>query len=107
MTFEPETFTPDDRTRAIFNALHGKINSAGIDEFFEVWEIESDPRKAGSVVAAAYMQIAARIAVFSAQCAGREPSREQWLALAAEQFDKAVTDVSEAITEANRDETHG
>lgn len=105
---DPETFTPDPRTRALFMALFDKANRAGIDEFFLAWEIEDDPRKAAAVVAGAYMRIAARVAVFASECAGKEPSREQWLSLATEHFDEATKDVAEAFDIAGaKDSDHG
>ena len=95
-----EIFTPTDATRAILKNLRHRLGDDADKEFFDTWEAEiSDPdapRMAGSVVASAYMRLAARYAVFGADCAGREPSLQLWLALAAQEFHDAVKDVANA-----------
>ena len=93
-------FTPTDETRAILKALRNRLGDDADKEFFDVWEAEisdSDaPRMAGSVIASAYMRLAARYGVFGADCAGREPSLQLWLALAEQEFRDAVRDIAEA-----------
>lgn len=92
-----ETFEPTDITRKLFKHLAEKMHDISLGEFFELWEAEDDPRKAGSVVAAAHMRAAARVAVFGAVCAGLEPQEANWLELAKEQFDQALIDVGAAF----------
>lgn len=88
------TFTPSDQTRAALQSLHEGLATEAETKFFEVWEAEianhDAPLRAGSIVAAAYMRNAARFAVFGAQCAGQPPRLEQWLAVARENFEKAI-----------------
>lgn len=92
-------FTPADETRAVLKALRSRLGDDADKEFFDVWEAEiadpDAPRMAGSVIASAYMRLAARYAVFGADCAGRDPSLQLWLALAEQEFRDAVRDVAE------------
>lgn len=94
------TFTPTDKTRATLKALRNDLGDAADKQFFDVWEAEiadpDAPRMAGSVIASAYMRLAARYGVFGANCAGREPSLQLWLALAEQEFRDAVKDVAES-----------
>lgn len=95
-----QTFTATEASKPIFERLFDGVSERGIEQFFNLWEAQgegSDPREAGSLVAHAYMTIAARIAVFAAECSGNKPRREQWLAMAAEHFDKAIADVDTAF----------
>lgn len=95
-----DTFNPTAATRSALKHLHQGLANEAEAKFFEVWEREiadpDAPRIAGSIVANAYMRNAARFGVFGAQCAGREPSLELWLAVAREQFDEAVKDCATA-----------
>lgn len=103
-------FKPTETSRAIMKALSARLGDAADKEFFDAWEAEiadpDAPRMAGSIVAAAYMRLAARYAVFGADCAGREPSLQLWLALAEQNFQDAVKDVetakSTALTQTER-----
>lgn len=96
-----EIFDPSEATRQkrreLLSHLGGRVDA----QFFAIWEAEMGqpdaPRRAGSVVAAAYMAYAARYAVFGARCAGAEPSLELWMELAREEFDAAVKAVEEAF----------
>lgn len=94
------TFKPTDETRAILKALRNDLGDAADKQFFDVWEAEiadpDAPRMAGSVIASAYMRLAARYGVFGADCAGREPNLQLWLALAEQEFRDAVRDVAES-----------
>lgn len=80
--------------------LHGNLAQEADKKFFDIWESEiadpMAPRMAGSVIANAYMRLAARFAVFGCECAGREPSRELWLEFAKQQFDDAIADCAES-----------
>jgi hypothetical protein len=100
-------FTPTDKTRAVLKELAAGLADTAEEKFFEVWEAEiSDPdapRMAGSVIAAAYMRHAARFAIFGAECAGREPSLDLWLAMAKENFIDAQKDVLKSIAIADRE----
>ena len=87
-------FKPSDKSRAILRELRGNLAEEAEKKFFDIWEAEvADPlapRLSGSVIANAYMGIAARFAVFGCECAGREPRLELWLELAKEQFEDAI-----------------
>lgn len=95
-----ETFQVTDAAREVYRALLDHLGCRANDQFFAIWEAElgnlDAPRRAGSVVAGAYMAFAARYAVFGARAAGIEPDRTLWLELANEQFDAAVKAVEEA-----------
>ena len=95
-----ETFKPTDAARAILKGLRNRLGDDADKEFFDTWEAEiSDPdapRMAGSIVASAYMRLAARYGVFGANCAGREPNLQLWLVLAEQEFHDAVKDVARA-----------
>ncbi len=98
-------FTPTDETRAILKALRNRLGDDADKEFFDTWEAEINdpdaPRMAGSVIASAYMRLAARYGVFGADCAGREPSLQLWLAMAEQEFRDAVKDVAESKVRAS------
>lgn len=98
-------FKPTDQSREILKGLRKRLGDDADKEFFDVWEAEINdpdaPRMAGSIVAAAYMRLAARYGVFVADCAGREPSLQLWLALAEQEFRDAVKDVAEAKVRAS------
>lgn len=98
------TFKPTDASREILRTLRNRLGDDADKEFFDIWEAEiadpDAPRMAGSVIASAYMRLAARYAVFGADCAGREPSLQLWLALAEENFRDAVKDVATAKVQA-------
>jgi hypothetical protein len=102
-------FTPTDKTRSVLKELSAGLAEKAESHFFEVWEAEiadpDAPRMAGSVIAAAYMKHAARFAIFGAECAGREPSLELWLAMAKENFIDAQRDVLNSIALAEHEET--
>ncbi len=104
---EPATFKPADATRAILKTLTDRLYDRADKEFFDSWEAEISntdaPLRAGSVIAAAFMQVAARYAVFGAECAGREARLKQWLALAEEHFIEAVGAVASARANAGID----
>jgi len=93
-------FQPTDASRALMRELHGNLANKADKIFFDIWESEiadpMAPRLAGSIVANAYMRLAARFAVFGCECAGREPSLELWLALAKQQFEDAISDCAES-----------
>ncbi len=105
---KPNEFTPADKTRAAFKLLRAGLADAIEQTFFEVWEAEiadpDAPRKAGSVVAAAYMENAAKFAIFGAHCAGKKPSLELWLAMAEENFNKAIFAVEQSFAIADEQE---
>lgn len=90
----PDKFKPSDETRMILKELTDRLYDRADKEFFSAWEAEVDnpdaPVRAGSVIAGGYMQVAARYAVFGADCAGRDARLAQWLALAEEHFLEAV-----------------
>lgn len=94
------TFKPSDETRAILRELHCNLAEEADKKFFDIWESEiadpMAPRMAGSVIANAYMRLAARFAVFGCECVGREPNRDLWLELAKQQFDDAIVDCAES-----------
>lgn len=99
---DPQTFIPKEKVRFLFEKLFDGVSDRGVNQFIHLWESsgeESDPREAGSLVAHAYVTNAARIAIFSCHCARQEPRREQWLALCAEAYDKAMIAVAEAVAE--------
>lgn len=93
---EPEIFQPTDKTREIFKQISDVAHDQGCARFFDLWEQQDSPREAGSVVAAAHVRIAARIAVFGCECEGREPNLETWLKMAEEAYHEAVGAVREA-----------
>lgn len=99
------TFKPTEQSREILRTLRDRLGDDADKEFFDAWEAEvanpDAPRLAGSIIASAYMRLAARYAVFGADCAGREPSLQLWLALAKENFRDAVKDVAEARVRAS------
>lgn len=98
------TFAPTEKSREILRGLRQRVGDDADKEFFDSWEAEianSDaPRMAGSIIASAYMRLAARYAVFGAECAGRAPSLQLWLAMAEQEFNEAVTDMATAAAAA-------
>lgn len=94
---EPEIFNPTDTARSAFKALMGGVTDQVMDGFFDMWEAEDDPRKAGSMVAHAYISNAAKVAVFGAECAGKEPRKDLWLKACEEAYDAATKDVGAAV----------
>lgn len=95
---EIQTFFAAEATRQnqdLTAAIKALIEEV-VDQFFNLWETEGDPRKAGSVIAHHLMDEAAKIAAFGAVCAGREPDMNQWLALCRERMDAAILDVKDA-----------
>ena len=100
-----ETFEPTDESRAIFNKLFTDVMTEAQEKFFALWELENDPLKAGSIVAASYMRTAARIAIFGSMCGHHNPREEQWMELALENFEHAIIDVAAAFTEIEKSET--
>lgn len=100
---DKETFYPSIAATVIHRRLVEAIAQQATEEFFRLWELngeDSDPREAGSIVAGAYMHMAAKIAIFACECANMEPRLSQWLKLATEHFNRANDDVNEAIIEA-------
>ena len=99
-----ETFRPTNQSREILKALRERLGDDADKEFFDTWEAEISnpdaPRLAGSIVASVYMRLAARYGVFGADCAGREPSLQLWLAMAEQEFRDAVRDVAECKVKA-------
>jgi hypothetical protein len=93
-------FMPTDEARAILKALRARLGDDANKEFFDTWDAEISnpdaPRRAGSLIASAYMRLAARYGVLGADCAGRKPSLQLWLAMAEQEFRGAVRDVAEA-----------
>lgn len=98
------TFTPNDASREKYRALAEKINLKYMDEFFELWESQGEhtdaAREAGTMVAHALIDMAARLAIFGAECSGHEPVRDQWIEVCNEHFNRAITDVAEAFKDA-------
>lgn len=93
-------FTPNDKARAAFKRMSDAASDAMMAQFFDIWEAEGDPRKAGSMAAHAYIKNAARMAVFGAQCAGLEPQVDLWHQACEDAFTEALRDVSEAFVTA-------
>ena len=95
-----EPFTPTDASREIYRAILDQLGCRINDQFFAIWEAElgspDAARRAGSVVASAYMALGARYAVFGAVSAGVEPRLDWWLELAEKDFHAAVEAVKEA-----------
>lgn len=100
---ENDKFTPSPRTLALATAFFTELEKAAETSFFDMWESELEntdaPRRAGSVIANAYMRSAARFAVFGAQCAGVQPDLDQWKKFALEQFGRALEDYARAEQE--------
>lgn len=97
----PETmFTPNDKARAAFKRMSDTARDEMMAQFFDIWEAEGDPRRAGSMAAHAYIINAARMAVFGAQCAGHEPDSDLWRACCADAFNEALRDVATAFVQA-------
>jgi hypothetical protein len=88
-----EEFKVSDKSKAKIAGMKNPLISADdIIDFFDLWETEDDPRKAGSIMANFFLRAAAKFAVFGAFCAGREPSRELWLGTCNSVFDQVVKD---------------
>lgn len=94
------TFTPTERAREIALRLADKLNDDATQQFFELWEVEDDPRRAGAILAHMYAWEAAKIAIAGAMFAGKEPDIELWLALCKQKF----TDAKVAWDEAFKDQ---
>lgn len=90
-------FKPTDKAREAFRRMSDAAMDAMQDQFFELWEAEGDPRRAGSMVAHAYIQNAAKIAVFGSRCAGLEPQSDLWRAACEEAFTNAACAVDIAF----------
>lgn len=101
---EEATFNPNDTARAAFKAMHDEAAGPLMERFFELWEAEGDPRRAGSMAAHAYIRNAARIAVFGARCGGHEPDINMWLDTCQMQFNEAFKAVAEAFLQVAVDE---
>ncbi len=93
-------FHPTETSRAILRSLADESMVRAMDQFFALWIEQSSPREAGSVVAAAFMQTAARMAVVGAMFDNQEPDIDQWLAVARERFDEAMIAAKEAFDQA-------
>lgn len=91
------TFKPTAPAREAFRAMSREAGDVLMERFFDIWEKEGDPRRAGSIAAHAYIRNAAQIAVFGARCGGHEPSIEMWLATCEDQFHEAVKLVEESF----------
>lgn len=90
---DAKIFTPGPEARAAFKRLADAAYDAMSKEFFDMWEAEGDPRRAGSLAAHAYIKNAAKFAVFGAHCAAVEPERDMWMAACAAAYDEATKDV--------------
>lgn len=88
-----ETFKPTEEAKAAFHRMRSDAFDAVTKQFFDIWEAEGEPQRAGSMAAHAMLSCAARVAVFGAQCAGIEPQRERWR----EACDQAFTDAVAAV----------
>jgi hypothetical protein len=104
-TDDEKIFTPNDKAREAFKRMSDAGSDAMMAQFFEIWEAEGEPRRAGSMAAHAYIRNAARMAVFGAQCAGHPPQIDLWLECCEQAFHDAVTDVGTAFLEVAIDET--
>ena len=93
-------FTPNDAARAAFKRMGDAAADAMMAQFFDIWEAEGDPRRAGSMAAHAYIRNAARMAVFGARCAGRDPESELWRAACEQAYTDAIREVNTAFVEA-------
>lgn len=94
------TFTPTDKALEAFKRMSDHASDQMIAQFFDIWEAEGDPRRAGSMAAHAYIRNAARLAVFGAHCAGVDPEPEMWRACCEDALTAALHDVPEAFAEA-------
>ncbi|UFS77179.1 hypothetical protein LPB73_07325 [Tardiphaga sp. 37S4] len=87
-------FKPSDLARAALHEMHGDLADTALKKFFEMWEAEVEdleaPRKAGSVIAHAYMGVAARFAILGCEYSDTKPSLEVWMAFAKEEFESAI-----------------
>lgn len=94
-------FTPSPETYRILKSLLAELANEGDTRFFEIWENEAEhadaSRRAGSIMAHAYMRTAATCAIFGAVCAGVEPDLELWVELAREHYRRAHEEVSAAM----------
>ena len=91
-------FYPGAAAIAAFKRLSDAAYDAMSKDFFDMWEAEGDPRKAGSMAAHAYIKNAAKFALFGAQCAAVEPDRDKWMAACAAAYDEAREAVAIAFT---------
>lgn len=99
------TFTPNEKAREAFRRMNNEARDAMMAQFFDIWEAEGDPRRAGSMAAHAYIRNAARMAVFGAQCGGHKPDAELWATCCKDAFDAALSDVAEAFDTAETAES--
>lgn len=95
-------FKPTEATREIYRRMADEAMLKAMDQFFALWIEQTDPREAGSVIAHAFMQTAARIAVFGAMCGHHEPSIAQWMECCRERFDEALIAATMAFDTADQ-----
>lgn len=96
-------FKPTDRAREIYRGLAKSAQATAVDGFFDMWEAEGDPRRAGSMAAHIHITNGARVAVFGAMCAGDEPRKDLWMACCEAAYDAAIKDVSDAFDQADNE----
>lgn len=100
-------FKPSDKSRELWKRFNedNNLSETATNEFFEFWDVENDPLRAGSLVAHRYAHYAARFAVFGAASAGKAPRLELFLEVCTEHFNKAVEDVGFAFAETETEAT--
>jgi hypothetical protein len=90
-------FKPTDKAREVLRRMNDAAMDAMQEQFFELWEAEGDPRRAGSIAAHAYITNAAKIAVFGSRCAGLEPQSDLWRAACEDALTNAIRAVDIAF----------
>lgn len=90
-------FEPNDKARELFKKFYSDASAATMEEFFDLWEAEGDPRRAGSMMAHKLVILGARFAVFGAVCGGHKPNIALWMEVCRERAEEAIKDVSEAF----------